>query len=74
MDLDLDDTQRTRLDSWLKMQRALMCQVQGTHSPYYGAIGGEITYCFTPTSLGTILVVKHAGTGKEINLTDFNSW
>lgn len=41
---------------------------------YYGACGGELTYCFTPTSIGMILVVKHAGTGAELNLTDYENW
>lgn len=42
--------------------------------PYYGAIGGELTYCFTPTSLGDILVVKHSGTKAELNVTNFDEW
>lgn len=41
---------------------------------YYGAIGGELTYCFSPNSLGTVFVVKHEGTGAELNLTDYDSW
>jgi hypothetical protein len=38
-----------------------------------GAIGGEISYVFAPTSLGVILVVKCA-CGAELNVTDFASW
>lgn len=38
-----------------------------------GAIGGRLTYCFTPTSLGTIASVKCA-CGEEITLTDFSEW
>ena len=30
--------------------------------------GGAFTYCFTPTSLGLMIIVKHVF-GKEINLT-----
>lgn len=40
---------------------------------YYGAVGGELTYCFTPNSIGETFVVKHCG-GAEIDLTDYDSW
>ena len=40
----------------------------------YGAIGGRITYCFTATGLGIILVVKDAVTKQELNVTDFDNW
>ena len=38
-----------------------------------GAIGGRLTFCFTPTGLGNITVVKCC-CGEEINLTDFDLW
>jgi hypothetical protein len=38
-----------------------------------GPIGGDITYCFTPTSLGNIEVVKCL-CGKKINITPFECW
>jgi hypothetical protein len=41
--------------------------------PYSGAIGGELTYSFTPTSLGTIIKVKHSS-GAELDLTFYESW
>jgi hypothetical protein len=41
---------------------------------YYGAIGGEITYSFTPTALGVVVKIKHAVTGNELDLTDYDSW
>ena len=42
--------------------------------PYGGAIGGGVTYSFTPTSLGVVVKVKEAHTGKELDLTDYDSW
>lgn len=42
--------------------------------PYYGAVEGHLTYCFSPNSIGEILVVKHAGTKAELDLTDYGSW
>lgn len=40
---------------------------------YVGAIGGEDTFCFTPTGLGKIIKVKCA-CGAEIDLTDYDLW
>ena len=42
--------------------------------PYTGAIGGGITYCFTPTSLGVSVVVKDQVTKLEIDLTEYEHW
>jgi hypothetical protein len=40
---------------------------------YVGAIGGAYTFCFTPTGLGTIEVVKCAD-GTELDLTDYDNF
>ena len=37
------------------------------------AIGGRITFSFTPTGIGTVVVVKCA-CGEEKNVTDFDRW
>ena len=42
--------------------------------PEYGAIGGELTYLFTPTGLGCIVKVIHGGTHAELDLTDVGDW
>jgi hypothetical protein len=41
-------------------------------SSYGGAIGGATTYHFTPTSIGLIFKVTHFG--KELDLSDYESW
>ena len=41
---------------------------------YYGAIGGGLTYSFTPTSLGVILIVTEALTGEELNVNAALGW
>lgn len=41
---------------------------------YGGAIGGILTYSFTPTSVGEALVVRHNLTGEAINLSNYNNW
>lgn len=46
------------------------CWIQGI--PYEGAIGGGLSYCFSPTSLGDVLVVKY--NEHELNVTDYESW
>jgi hypothetical protein len=40
--------------------------------PYGGAIGGHITYSFTPTSIGT--VVKIHCIGEELDVTEYETW
>lgn len=39
-----------------------------------GASGGHFTYSFTPTSLGTVVVITENTTKKSINITDYGSW
>jgi hypothetical protein len=39
-----------------------------------GAIGGRYTYCYTPTSIGTILIVKDNVTNTQIDLTEYEEW
>lgn len=40
--------------------------------PYGGAIGGAVTYQFTPTSLG--VVFKVIVDDNELDLTEYNLW
>jgi hypothetical protein len=49
----------------------------GSISPYFGAIGGELTYEFSPTGLGDVVIVtmcKGSKWERQINLTDYDSW
>lgn len=39
-----------------------------------GAIGGRYTYCYTPTSIGTIIIVKDSITNTQIDLTEYEEW
>jgi len=38
-----------------------------------GCCGGAFTFSFVPTSIGTVLRVKHFQ-GQEINLTEYDEW
>ena len=42
------------------------------HSHYSGAIGGNVIYIFTPTSIGTIGVVKCTSCGEEFCFRELN--
>lgn len=39
---------------------------------YKGAIGGHISYEFTPTSIGTAVTIKCSICNTEENITDYN--
>ena len=42
-------------------------------APYTGAAGGGLSYEFTPTGIGTCIVVR-CMCGAEENVTDFEGW
>jgi len=46
---------------------------RGEPQPYHGASGGAYSFCFTPTSLGCVVKVRHTG-GEQLDLTDYDSW
>lgn len=39
-----------------------------------GAIGGRYTYSFTPTTLGTIVIITDNLQKRELNVTDYDCW
>lgn len=42
--------------------------------PYYGAIGGSLTYSFSTTSLGEIVKVVHEYTQEQMDVTNYDEW
>lgn len=76
----LDEKQIKKFEEWVAEVRTRAAAAQaledtdGPASPYYGAIGGGITFSFTPTSLGTVTKAKEAITGEEIDLSDYINW
>lgn len=42
--------------------------------PYAGAIGGQFSYIFTPTSIGCVIKVLNHFTGEECDVTDYEEW
>jgi hypothetical protein len=63
----LDAERRKKLKKWIKQQ-------EKKTGGEYGAIGGGYAYCFTPTSLGTLIHVENTITKESINLTNFDNW
>lgn len=71
----LTDVEETKIAEWEDSHEcSLRTSDHGMKNErYVGAIGGATTYSFTPTGLGTILVVS-CTCGKELNLTPFEEW
>ncbi len=86
----LDPEQIQKLDAWCAKQNSDAVAAQRENPPdvpidllesmweegypYGGAIGGSLTFSFTPTSLGVAVKVTDAHTNKTIDLTDYESW
>jgi len=65
MKFELTDEQTDAYILWQKNHECTLKQ--------HGAIGGAITFEFTPTGLGIVESVKCA-CGAEKNLTDYDMW
>jgi hypothetical protein len=66
--------QMAKIAKWAKEQDRLYKKVHSNTGPFlYGAIGGELTYSFTPTSIGLIIEVEHA-TGAVLDVSDYEDW
>lgn len=63
---DLDKEESKRLREW---DEAHECELK----EYSGAIGGRLTYQFTPTGLGCVVKII-CGCGEEIDVTDYGYW
>lgn len=61
------DAENEKLQKWLEEMHSKFGE------KYYGAIGGAITYSFTPTGLGVVFTAKHVD-GGEIDLTEYGDW
>lgn len=63
---DIVGKEAETLHNWLT-EHDKTCSVKHNQ----GAIGGRLSYCFTPTSLGIITVVKCA-CGEEIDISEYD--
>lgn len=71
MRFSLTPEQEAKIYAWETEQNKPYLDEHGY--PYFGTIGGNLTYMFTPTSLGVIEKVKHAS-GEILDITDYSSW
>lgn len=85
----LSAAQHAKVDTWLHevihppilqlqkkdpdLESQIFVDSSGREWPYFSSIGGELTYCFTPNSIGYTVVVQHCG-GQELDLTDYECW
>lgn len=67
---NLTKEEHEKIDKWNKLQDEIVAKIQNSAEPYYGAIGGALTYSFTPTSLGMITKVRHTLT-KDVVVGQF---
>lgn len=92
MKFEITDEQHARAMKWIKEEvyPKIVAQQRETFKnptqfhfdcwdagyPYEGAIGGGITYEFTPTSIGVVERVKYSTHNEEfsLDLTDYKSW
>jgi hypothetical protein len=86
IEFHLTPKQVRRLNRWLlnvhnaAAEQQLRDMADGTrlipyrYVPYYGAIGGGLTFTFTPTGLGLGCSVTEAITGRTLNLSDYEDW
>lgn len=88
----LDQQQYEKLSAWLDTQNAALAARQeadpaiapfvgtdadGRKYPYLGAIGGALTYSFTPTGLGIVVratFFKDTEHEATLDLTDYDAW
>lgn len=70
MKFELTEEQVNKANAWFK---SIMERDQ-RHPFDYGATGGGLSYCFTPTGLGVIVTVQEALSKETLNLTDFSDW
>jgi len=66
MKFQLDNEQFKNYIEWDKKHQ---CKLKNN----IGAIGGRLTFSFTPTGLGVIIKVKCA-CGEELDLSNYEEW
>ena len=70
MKFEFDETELRKYKKW-KEEHDKTCPCKDPMKQ--GAIGGRLTYQFTPSGVGVATVVKCA-CGEKIDLTDYESW
>ncbi|GMQ95321.1 MAG: hypothetical protein BMS9Abin13_434 [Patescibacteria group bacterium] len=64
------EKEKNKLSDWLK-EHNKTCSFADIGNQ--GAIGGRISYIFTPTGIGCVVEVKCA-CGEKVDITDYGDW
>jgi hypothetical protein len=68
----ITDEQQKKIKKWDNPETGHRCTLkQDNKGKYAGAIGGHLSYSFTPTSIGEIVKVTCA-CGAELDVTDYD--
>lgn len=70
MTFTLNNKELLDIQAWVIAHDA---ECHGSKRPYAGAAGGALAYEFTPTWIGTVVVVRCV-CGETFNATDFDDW
>lgn len=62
----LNEAEQWLANEWLERHRE-------TCEPLPSCIGGDITYSFTPTSIGTVVRIK-CTCGEQADLSNYEDW
>jgi len=68
----VDDASLEKVKDWIASHDKTHIRAE-QRVRYAGAIGGEYTWCFTPTSLGDVCKVK-CSCGETLDVTDYENW
>jgi hypothetical protein len=72
MRFTLDDKQLEKFVNWDAAHR-LKCPYSPTSGGDCGAIGGRLTFSFTPTGIGVVTKVD-CTCGEVLDLSDYENW
>lgn len=70
----LTEAQKQMVQDYKASCDEIVAKAQGRDVPYHGAIGGELTFSFTPTGLGDIIKVQYAGDFEPLDVTGYDLW
>ena len=67
----LSEQQVKKVEEWANSKTGHECTLKPNEysRKYCGAVGGHLTYCVTPTSIGSIIIVK-CSCGQELDISD----
>lgn len=63
----LEDEELERANEWIQKQKK-------EHGKKVGSMGDRFSYIFSPTGLGTIILVQDHLTGEKEDVTNYDLW